>query len=103
MKTMITTTLIAATFLAAAALPAQAGTVAAAYDKWTLYSDATVACIEADSMKLTPGQQVYLSAILDDDFANEPAARAKAGLGLAEIVQVHGFVWAAGPSCVLKS
>lgn len=103
MKTVISTTLLAAVLSASAALPAFAGPVADAYDKWTLYSDETVACIEADAMKLTPGQQAYLVAILDAKVLNEPAARADAGLGLGDIAKVHGFVWAAGPSCVLKS
>lgn len=101
MKTFVATTLGA--ILALAALPAHAGPVADAYDKWTLYSDKTVACIEADAMRLTPGQQAYLVAILDEKFANEPAARAKAGLGVGDIVKVHGFVWSAGPNCILKS
>ena len=103
MKTVISTTLLAAVLSASAAMPAVAGPVGDAYDKWTIYSDDTVACIEADSMKLTPGQQAYLVSILDNKFLNEPAARAQAGLTLGEIVKVHGFVWSAGPSCVLKS
>ena len=103
MKTMISTTLLAAVLSASVAMPAFAGPVGDAYDKWTIYSDATVACIEADAMKLTQGQQAYLVSILDDKFANEPAARANAGLGLGDIIKVHNFVWAAGPSCVLKS
>ncbi len=83
--------------------PAQAGIVGNAYDKWTIYSPKTVACIETDAGKLTAGQQAYLEAILDDKFLNEPAARAKAGLGIADLVKVHGFIWTAGPNCVLKS
>lgn len=103
MKTVISTTFLAAVLCASAALPAFAGPVGDAYDKWTIYSDETVACIEADSMKLSAGQQAYLVSILDNKFANEPATRAAAGLGLGDIVKVHGFVWAAGPSCALKS
>jgi len=103
MKTMISTTLLAAVLSAAAAMPAFAGPVADAYDRWTIYSDTTVACIEMDAMKLTPGQQAYLVSILDRKFANEPATRAAHHLDVNDIVKVHGFVWSAGPNCVLKS
>lgn len=103
MKTVISTTLLAAVMSAAAALPAFAGPVADAYDRWTIYSDKTVACIEHDSMKLTPGQQAYLVSILDRELANERVTASHNGLRLNDVVKVHGFIWSAGPNCVLKS
>lgn len=103
MKTMILTKLAAAGFAVAAAVPVQAGPVGDAFDKWTIYSDKTVACVDASSTKLTAGQQAYLHAIVDNKVGNEPAARAAAKLGLDDIIKVHGFLWTAGPACVLKS
>jgi hypothetical protein len=101
MKTIVATTLGAVLALAAA-VPASASSIGDGYDKWTIYSDSTIACIEADAAaKLTPAQYSYLEAIVDGKFANEPAA-AK-GLTLLDLTKVHTFAWAAGPDCVLKS
>lgn len=101
MKTIVAITLGASMALATM-VPASAGTIGAGYDKWTLYSDSTIACIEADAAaKLTPAQYRYLEAIMDDTFANEPAA--SKGLTLLDVTKVHTFAWAAGPDCVLKS
>jgi hypothetical protein len=100
MKTIVATTLGAVLALAVA-IPAGAGTIGDGYDKWTIYSDDTIACIEADAMaKLTPGQYAYLEAIMDGQFANERAA--SKGLTLLDVTKVHTFAWAAGPDCVLK-
>ena len=53
MKTIVATTLGAVLALAAI-LPASAGSIGTGYDKWTIYSDDTIACIEADAAaKLT--------------------------------------------------
>jgi hypothetical protein len=103
MKSIVLTTLVAAGIAAAASAPVQAGTVGDAYDKWTIYSDTTIACIEADAMKLTPGQHAYLEAILDDELSNERSTKSRAGLALNDVVKVHTFIWSAGPNCVLKS
>ena len=102
MKTIVATTLGAILALAAI-LPASAGTIGAGYDKWTIYSDDTIACIEADAAaKLTPIQYTYLEAIMDDQV-NAYATWRDNGLTLADTVKVNTFVWAAGPDCVLKS
>lgn len=102
MKTFVATTLGAALALAAI-LPASAGTIGDGYDKWTIYSDDTIACIEADAAaKLTPVQYSYLESIMDDRV-NAYATWKANGLTLGDTVKVHTFVWAAGPDCVLKS
>lgn len=102
MKTIVATTLGAVLALAAV-LPASAGTIGDGYDKWTIYSDDTIACIEADAAaKLTPVQYTYLESIMDDRV-NAYATWRDNGLTLADTVKVHTFVWASGPDCVLKS
>jgi len=100
MKSVILITLVVAGL---AAMPAQAGTIGSGYDKWTLYSDSTVACIEADAAaRLTPAQYGYLESIMDDEINALETWRAN-GLTLLDTAKVHTFVWAAGPDCVLKS
>lgn len=102
MKNIVATTLGAVLALAAI-LPASAGTIGDGYDKWTIYSDTTIACIEADAAaKLTPVQYAYLESIMDDQV-NAYATWRDSGLSLADTVMVNTFVWAAGPDCVLKS
>ena len=102
MKTIVATTLGAILALAAI-LPASAGTIGAGYDKWTIYSDDTIACIEADAAaKLTPVQYSYLESIMDDEV-NAYATWRDNGLTLSDTAKVHTFVCAAGPDCVLKS
>lgn len=102
MKTLVATT-VGAVLAFAAILPATAGTIGDGYDKWTIYSDSTIACIEADATaKLTPVQYAYLESIMDDRV-NAYATWRDNGLTLADTVKVHTFVWAAGPDCVLKS
>lgn len=102
MKTIVATTL-GAVMACAAILPASAGTIGDGYDKWTIYSDDTIACIEADAAaKLTPIQYTYLEAIMDSKV-NAYATWRDLGLSLSDTVKVNTFVWAAGPDCVLKS
>jgi hypothetical protein len=102
MKTIVATTLGAAMALAAI-VPASAGTIGDGYDKWTIYSDDTIACIEADAAaKLTPIQYTYLESIMDNHVNAYETWKAN-GLTLSDTVKVHTFVWAAGPDCVLKS
>jgi len=102
MKILVATTL-GAVLAFAAILPATAGTIGDGYDKWTIYSDSTIACIEADAAaKLTPVQYTYLESIMDDRV-NAYATWRDNGLTLADTVKVHTFVWASGPDCVLKS
>jgi hypothetical protein len=83
--------------------PAQADTIYNAYDRYTLYSDATVGCVASDARtRLTAGQYAYLESLLDRDLTNSlPTARAN-GLSVGDVVRVHGFVWTAGPACVLR-
>ena len=102
MKNFVATTL-GAVMAFAAILPASAGTIGNGYDKWTIYSDITIACIEADAeARLTPVQYSYLEAIMDDEV-NAYATWRDYGLTLSDTVKVHTFVWASGPDCVLKS
>jgi hypothetical protein len=99
----LTASLLGAAVALAAIVPASAGTIGDGYDKWTIYSDATVACIEADAAaKLTPAQHVYLESIMDDTAFNAGPTRRANGLTLADMAKVHGFLWGAGPDCVLK-
>lgn len=103
MKTIVATALGAALALVAI-LPASAGTIGDAYDKWTIYSDDTIACIEADAAtKLTPGQHAYLVALVDGELSNERSTASAWDLTAGEMIKVQGFAWTAGPNCVLKS
>lgn len=67
--------------------------VSDAYDRWTLYSDETIACVAEDAeTRLSPGQYEYLVALLDGEAFNATEARRDSGISLGEAIQVHGFL-----------
>jgi hypothetical protein len=102
MKSLATALVLSVSLLASAA-PAYATTVSDAIGKWTLYSDATAACVTADAKeKLSPGQYDYLVALLDSKGLDAMTARKDAGITLGEAVQVHTFLWLEPARCAMK-
>ncbi len=101
MKCLTALALIGAALVAVT--PAQADPIYDAYDNYTLYSDATVGCVASNARTtLTSGQYAYMSSLLDRDLSNSLTTARENGLSFGDAVRVHGFIWTAAPSCVLR-
>jgi hypothetical protein len=88
----------------ASSAPVFADPVTDGFNRWTLYSDDTIACIAEDAeTELSPGQYEYLSALIDGDIGDGIRARRDAGITIGEALQVHAFLALDPTRCVFAS
>lgn len=86
-----------------AASAAQADTFGEFLAGWTLYSDETVACVEAAAAEdLSPEKYAYLQSLFDDDLANSVDTYEEFGLNWGDAVETRGWLMTQPTLCVFE-
>jgi hypothetical protein len=88
----------------ASSAPVFADPVTDGFERWTLYSDDTIACIADDAdVNLNAGQYEYLAILLHGNLGDRITARRDTGISVAEALQVQAFLAIDPTRCVFAS